>query len=57
METNTFSRFFFFGIWNEVSSNILNNNVALTSVQDSNKYTEHFKSNLYIPTFVKRTHN
>ena len=37
-----------FGIWNEVSINILNKDVALASVQESNKYTEHSNSNVHI---------
>ena len=34
------------------SIKILNENVALASVQESNEYTEHAKSNVYISIFV-----
>ena len=50
-ETDEFSRYMF-GIWNEVSINILNKDIALASVQETNEYTEHSKSNVYISTFV-----
>jgi len=50
-ETDEFARYMF-GIWNEVSINIINKDVALASVQETNEYTEHGKSNVYISTFV-----
>ena len=46
-----FSRYLF-GIWNKVSVNILSQDVALASVQETNEYTEHAKSNVYISTLV-----
>ena len=50
-ETDELSRYLF-GIWKEVSVNILGQDVALAFVHKTNEYTEHAKSNVYISTFV-----
>ena len=50
-ETDDFFKYLC-GAWNEVSINIINDDVAMASVQENNEYTEHEKSNVYISIFV-----
>ena len=40
------------GVWDEATMDIINEEVALTRVNETNHMTEHNKSNVYISAFI-----
>ena len=50
-ETNEFFKYLC-GAWEEVTLNIINDNVAITAFAETDKFTEHAKSNTYISAII-----
>ena len=51
METDEFFKYLC-GTWEEVTLNIINDDVAIAAVAENDEFTEHAKSNVYISAFI-----
>ena len=50
-QTDEFFKYFW-GAWDHVSLSLIDDNVCLASVEESDEYTEHRRSNVYISAFI-----